>query len=313
MAVLTLVKYHGLGNDFLVALDGRGFDAAAAALADRAPNSPRSPAAGSSGDVVGGLTRALCDRHTGVGADGVLVLRAASPGAEARMELRNADGGRAETSGNGLRCFALALLEAGVVTGPEFDIETEAGVRRARVGARGGPGCAEVTVEMGRVVVVRSDAVADTRLPGSQALPWPAWSVQVGNPHCVLLAPCLEGIALAGVGPMIESQRPGGQNVEIVTRGPDADELTLLVWERGVGETLACGTGSVAAAAALYSAGISPGTVRVINPGGTAQVNISGDDPAALTAELAGPVRRVARIEVEPTALDQCAADAVAR
>ena len=95
--------------------------------------------------------------------------------------------------------------------------------------------------------------------------------------------------------------------------GPEPGELTLLVWERGVGETLACGTGSVAAAAALYSAGIAPCAVRVISPGGSAKVTIAGDDPVALTAELAGPVSRVARIEVDPVMLARSAAKAATR
>jgi diaminopimelate epimerase len=136
--------------------------------------------------------------------------------------------------------------------------------------------------------------------------------VEVGNPHLVLLAPCLDGVAIAVVGPMLEGRRPGGQNVEIATYEPVTGELTLLVWERGAGETLACGTGSVAAAAAFHSAGIAPDTVRVVNPGGVARVTLSGDDPGAPTAELAGPVSRVARIEVEPAELAQSVREAAA-
>lgn len=312
MTVLTLVKYQGLGNDFLVALDGQGFDAAGAVLAGREAEG-EDLGARPHAEVVAGLARALCERHTGLGSDGVLVLRNPSPGADVRMELRNADGGRAETSGNGLRCFALAVVEAGLVPGPEVNIETDAGVRKAVIGRRDGPGLAEVSVEMGRVIVLRSDPVTDPALPGSRALPWPAWSVQVGNPHLVLLAPRLEGVLIGAAGPTLERRRPGGQNVEVAIYGPEAGELTLLVWERGVGETLACGTGSVAAAAALYSAGIAPCAVRVISPGGSAKVTIAGDDPVALTAELAGPVRRVARIEVDPVMLARSAAKAATR
>jgi diaminopimelate epimerase len=304
MSMLTLVKYQGLGNDFLVALDGRALDAAGAELAGHAP-----AAAGvaglptDGGDLTGGLARALCDRHTGVGADGILVLRAAGSGGDVRMELRNADGGRAETSGNGLRCFALATVEAGLVPGPEVIVETDAGARRAVLRRREGSGSADVSVEMGRVRVARSGPVADAALPGSRALPWPSWSVDAGNPHLVLLAPSLEGVAIAAIGPMLERQRPGGQNVEIATYEPAAGELSLVVWERGAGVTLACGSGSVAAAAALHFAGICPARVRVHNPGGMAEVILSGDDPLAVTAELAGPVHRVARIEVDPAEL----------
>ncbi|MGA3351591.1 MAG: diaminopimelate epimerase [Acidimicrobiales bacterium] len=299
--MLALVKYHGLGNDFLIALDCDALDGAAAVLAGRVQNGKEaSSGPGASGDLVGSLARALCDRHTGVGADGLLVLMPAGPAADVRMELRNADGGRAETSGNGLRCFALAAIEAGLVTGPEVRVETDAGVRRAELRAHLGSGCADVSVEMGIVRAARSDPIADAALPGSRALPWPAWSVDAGNPHLVLLAPSLGGIVLGVIGPELEQRRPGGQNVEIVTYDPAKSELSLLVWERGAGVTLACGSGSVAAAAALHSAGIAPARVHVRNPGGTAEVSLSGDDPLATVAELVGPVHRVARIEVDP-------------
>ena len=245
MSVLTLVKYQGLGNDFLVALDGRGLDAAARVHGAGAP---------AGADHVGELARALCERHIGVGADGLLVLRAAVSGGDVRMELRNADGGRAETSGNGLRCFALATLEAGLVPGPEVAVETDAGVRRVVLRGRDRFGAADISVEMGRLRVLPLSPVADMSLPGSAALAWPAWFVDAGNPHLVLLAPCLDGVDIAEVGPRLEKMRPGGQNVEIVVQEPGG-ELSLVVWERGAGATLACGSGSAAAAAALRCRG----------------------------------------------------------
>jgi diaminopimelate epimerase len=303
LSVLTLVKYQGLGNDFLLALDGRLLDAAADERADRRAESGAPGAAGA--DRLGELARALCDRHRGVGADGLIVLRPAGSNVDVRMELRNADGGRAETSGNGLRCLALAAVEAGLVPGPELAVETDAGVRRAVLRQHDEPGSAYVSVEMGRLRVAPSRVVSDPLLPGSPREPWPSWFVDSGNPHLVLLAPSLEGVPIGAIGPILERQRPGGQNVEIVTRdaGRGDDELSLLVWERGAGVTLACGTGSAAAAAALHCAGISSAQVRVHNPGGTAEVTLSGDDPFSPFAELAGAVHRVARIEVDPTAL----------
>ena len=303
MSVLKMVKYQGLGNDFLIALDEGAINAAVAELEGEtslcSSPSPEAP------DRLGELARAVCDRHTGVGADGLLVLRTADSGAEVRMELRNSDGGRAETSGNGLRCFALAVIEAGLGAGPELTVETDAGLRRAVLSRRLGPGSAEISVEMGVVSVLRSTPVADAALPGSRALPWPSWSVGAGNPHLVLLAPSLEGVAITTIGPTLERQRPGGQNVEFATYDPVKGEISLIVWERGAGVTLACGSGSVAAAAAFHSAGISPSRVRVHNPGGTAEVSLFGDDPHAVSAELAGPVRRVATIELDPGELFQ--------
>jgi len=302
MSMLVLVKYHGLCNDFLVALDGQGFDAAAELRAGqvsprRGTGEPSAP------DHLGALAQALCARHTGVGADGLLVLRTAVSGGEVRMELRNADGGRAETSGNGLRCLALATVESGLVPGPQVAIETDVGVRRANLRRFEGPGAADVSVEMGRLQVLPLDPVADELLPGSLAQPWSSWFVDAGNPHLVLLAPSMEGVAIASIGPFFERLRPGGQNVEVVTCEPGGTELSLVVWERGAGVTLACGTGSVAVAAALHAAEISADRVMVHNPGGVAEVTLTGEDPFAVCAELAGPVRRVARIEVDPAEL----------
>jgi diaminopimelate epimerase len=165
---------------------------------------------------------------------------------------------------------------------------------------------------MGTVKVARADPLAEAALPGSRALPWPAWSVDVGNPHLVLLAPSLTGIVLGAIGPDLERRRPGGQNIEIVSYEPAKAELALLVWERGAGVTLACGTGSVAAAAALHSAGICPERVRVHNPGGVAEVSLSGDDPLVVLAELTGAVQRVARIEVDLGDLRESARDVLA-
>jgi len=298
MAMLKMVKYQGLGNDFLIALDEEAIDAAGAELAGE--TSVDSSALVDAPDRLGVLARVICDRHTGVGADGLLVLRAAGSGGDVRMELRNSDGGRAETSGNGLRCFALAVIEAGLVPGPGVIVQTDAGSRRAVLRSRLGPGSADISVEMGVVRSLRSNPVADAALPGSRALPWPSWSVDAGNPHLVLLAPSLEGVAITTIGPTLEKQRPGGQNVEFASFEPANGEISLVVWERGAGLTLACGSGSVAVAAAFHSAGISPSRVRVHNPGGTAEVALFGDDPQAVSAELAGPVYRVATIELDP-------------
>ncbi len=299
MNVLTLVKYQGLGNDFLVALDGAALDAAAQDLSEH--NRAGSGRAGSpaGGDRVGLLASALCDRHVGIGADGLLILRPAVSGGDIGMELRNADGGRAETSGNGLRCFALAAVEAELVSGTDFAVESAAGVHRVVLRRRDAPGRADVSVGMGIMKVLQQPSVSDVSLPGSLAQPWPSWFVDAGNPHLVLFGPSLSGVDVAVMGPRLEVERPGGQNVEITTFEPGSGDLRIAVWERGAGVTLACGTGSAAAAAALHSAGISSAQVRVHNPGGTAEVSLTGDDPFAPVAELTGEVRRVARVEVE--------------
>lgn len=265
MPVLTLTKHHGLGNDFLVLLD----------LGGRTP-------------VDAALARVLCDRHRGIGADGLLHVTAATDGADVTLHLRNADGGVAELSGNGLRCLGQAVVDAGVVPGPEVTVATAAGVRRlvVRPGARARS--AVVSVEMGDAKV-GPDQQAPPELPDARAR-----TVEVGNPHLVLVGPDPTGLDVAGLGSRLGAVHPDGVNVEFVAVGPGTDELTMRVWERGVGETLACGTGACAAAAAAHEWGLVGRRVTVHQPGGAADVEL-GDDGIVLT----GPTERIARIEVE--------------
>ncbi len=129
-----------------------------------------------------------------------------------------------------------------------------------------------------------------------------ARTVDVGNPHLVLLGPDTAAVDIAELGPKLQAAFEGGINVEWITPGRDEDGalLEFRVWERGAGETLACGTGSVAAAAAARSWGAAPesGTVRVRNPGGLLEVTLGSDEDA--TTYLAGPVRKVADIVIHP-------------
>ena len=229
-------KYHGLGNDFLILLDADGtqpFDA--------------------------DLARAVCDRHRGIGADG-LIRMTAGP----RMELFNADGGRAETSGNGLRCSARAVVDAGWVAGPDFTITTDSGPRPVTLLGDG-----NVRVDMGRV-----------RVEGEH--------VDVGNPHRVVLVDDLAGVD--GSGPPWRSGHAGQPdlNLEFVVPGPGPDEITMRVFERGVGETQACGSGACAAAAVAHEKGLVGTRVTVHQPGGDAIVDIDGDAIA-----LTGPAEFV--------------------
>jgi diaminopimelate epimerase len=269
VTTVTLLKYEALGNDFLIALDGAPF------------------AVDAEGEALASFARRICDRHRGVGADGLIVARSPRSGGDVAMELMNADGGRAETSGNGLRCFALALVDAGAVAGPEVAVETEGGPVRAEVGARSARGCAPVSVEMGLAEVG----------PPEQVEGHDARSVVIGNPHLVLLARSLEGVRIGEIGPRLERGVPGGRNVEAVA--PDGiGGLELVVWERGAGLTEACGSGSCAAAAAARAAGLVGGHVPVHNPGGTLVVDLAGALEAP-EVTLSGPARRVARVEVE--------------
>ncbi len=265
---LTLGKYEALGNDFLCVIDP-----------------------GRSGRFDADLARSLCDRRRGVGADGLL--RVSVTGNELAMELLNADGSAAETSGNGLRCCVLAALHAGLVPPgtARLAVHTAVGRVEAVVHASDEGGRGEIEVGMGELAV---QALADSPVTGRRAL-----FVDVGNPHLVLLD---EGapvpVDLTERGPALEASRPGGVNVEVVDV-LDATHCRLSVYERGAGLTLACGSGSCAAAAAGRALGRLGDEVSVENPGGSLTVRLSGplEHPSA---SLRGPARRVARIEVAP-------------
>jgi len=274
---LMLLKYEGLGNDFLVLLDEDGARPVDAVTA-----------------------RAVCDRHRGWGADGLLraTRAAAGSGAELTFELRNADGGEAEMSGNGLRCLVHAALDEGLVdgllgAGGNATVLTPAGSREVRV-LELAQGRMWASTEMGTPKVTGTAQLCNV---GNGQL-----FVDVGNPHLVVLGPDPAGLDLAELGPVLSSAAglgPTGLNVEFVTLGPTAGEVTMRVWERGVGETLACGTGSVAAAAALNHWGRVGAKVTVHQPGGAAEVELRDDGVAVLT----GPSRRIGRCSFVPEQL----------
>jgi diaminopimelate epimerase len=264
-ATIALAKYEGLGNDFLVLVDMDGTRPVSAELA-----------------------RAVCDRHLGFGADGLLRAGSAPAGSgeELTFELRNADGSEAEMSGNGLRCLVQAVIDAGAVragAGDSLSVLTPAGRRQVHVRALEG-GRMWASSEMGTPRVTGPEERCNV---GHGQL-----FVDVGNPHLVVLGPSPLTVDVAGLGPALSQEvgaATGGVNVEFVALGPGRDELTMRVWERGVGETRACGTGSVAAAAALHHWGRVGTKVTVNQPGGAAEVELR-EDGAAL---LSGPSRRV--------------------
>jgi diaminopimelate epimerase len=273
MPTLRLTKHHGQGNDFLVLLDP----------GDRCRLEPTT-------------VRFLCDRRRGVGADGLIRVTATDPagdGAVLSMELRNADGGTAEMSGNGIRCLAQAAVDEGLASPPTFMVRTLAGPRAVTV--RPGPdaGTAQVTVDMGPPELGPEERhpSIETMLPDRG---WRARTVCVGNPHLVLLGTDLDGVDVEGAGSALQDRYTGGINLELVSPGPGPDELVLRVWERGVGETLACGTGSCAAAAAARAWGVVGERVRVHNPGGVLEVGLNGTG-----VMLGGLVHRVCSVEVD--------------
>jgi len=253
-------KYEGLGNDFIVL--------------DREV---------SPSEVV-----RLCDRRHGVGADGVVV-ELASPDHDARMRIVNADGSTPEMCGNGIRCLALHIAMGRGLDDAELLIDTDAGPRSCRVHRIGDH--ATVRVDMGDVRFIEDRAVAVEGRDLTLAL------ADAGNPHAVMFGD-FDSATVEALGPRIATHPAfrGGTNVEFATvRGED---IRLVVWERGVGRTLACGTGACATAAVAWAKKlVSKPVVRVSLPGGDLEVErVNGKvfmtGPARLVyrGELAGEV-----------------------
>ena len=264
MKVLTLTKHHAFGNDFLVCFH---------------PGVPD----------LSRLARAVCDRHRGIGADGLLVGEA-EPEYAARMELRNADGGRAEMSGNGIRCFAQALATRRGDRAPQR-ILTDAGPRVVELVATPDPNTVVASVDMGAVERIEPP-VNWARLgvdPGR-----PVAHLSVGNPHAVVAVEDVAAVDLLGLGRLVPDI-----NLEIVEAGPDPHAVTMRVHERGAGITEACGTGAVAAAWAAAEWGLADldhGELVVHMDGGSATVTLHRPTHGHVT--LTGPATYIATIEI---------------
>ncbi len=231
----------------------------------------------------------LCDRHFGVGADGVLLVTpATSAEARARMVVLNADGSRPEMCGNGLRCVALHLARKDSSVGTSYVVDTDAGPLLCEVERDGAT--AQVKVGMGRG---RVDGEHATLFDGAEVR---FSRISVGNPHAIVFDSGFDEAAIDRLGPQVSSELPGGSNVEFaVTRGGGA--FDLVVWERGVGRTLACGTGAAATgvAAALSGRAAYDEPLSVYLPGGALEITV---EPETLEVTLRGPARHVFAGEV---------------
>ena len=267
IAGVRYVKGHGTGNDFVILPDPDG------ELNGGELNGGELDRGELKLDA--GLVRALCDRRTGIGGDGVLrvVLTAAEPAAAAAadarvarwfMDYRNADGSIAEMCGNGIRVFARYLVAAGYEAPGRLTIATRAGLRVVDVPADG-----DVTVDMGPPEITRDGPVPVT-VAGRE---FAATAVSMGNPHAVCFADDLTPTGLAGLrldAPTLPGDVfPDGANVEVVVGRPGGG-VAMRVYERGVGETASCGTGACAVAVAevLRRGDRPPAEVEVELPGG---------------------------------------------
>jgi diaminopimelate epimerase len=284
MTAVRLAKYDATGNDFLV-WSWLGDDIGVMGL-------------------LGVQAAAICDRHRGVGADGLLVLSRGSDGADCHMLLFNASGDIAEMSGNGIRCLAAEAVRHGFGDGARLTVDTDAGRREVVYELDSSGTLVAATVDMGPVTfdpaAIPLDASSAFGITAEfHGVEYEGDAAGMGNPHLVLFVADPTTTRVTQHGPHLEhdARFPKRTNVEFVAvAGPD--ELTMRVWERGVGETLSCGTGACAAAAAAHRRGLVGEHVSVRVPGGVLTVDLSD------TVRLGGPVRHVfdvdLALEVEP-------------
>ena len=262
---MHLIKSHAFGNDFLLVEERE-----VAGVAD-----------------IQGFARAVCERHRGIGADGLLIFGAGVGGTGGTtMRLLNADGSPSEISGNGLRCLAAWLARRD--GGQDIEVTTGAGLKRLQLLDRTG---ARYTFRaaMGQPEELTQEEIA----VGSSSVT--AITLRVGNPQCVVLGDVTtERLHTLASALAVHPRFPAGTNVELAAvEAPQ--RVRILIWERGVGPTEASGTGACAAAVAAMAYGGAARTVDVISPGGSQQVEWR-EDGLYLTgwAELVGEVRWLA-------------------
>jgi diaminopimelate epimerase len=267
--VAHYVKSHGLGNDYIV------IDPAKVPFA-----------------VTPEAVRLICDRHRGVGSDGVLLV-SPGDGADFGVRIFNPDGSEAEKSGNGTRIFAKFLRDHGYTDKDRFTLQTPGG-RVTCVLERADGRVAQITVDMGRA---RFDPLDAIDVDGRR---FEVTSVSMGNPHCVIVVPDLAKIDIHSLGPKIERhpafpKRTNVQFAEIVSR----QEVRILIWERGAGYTLASGSSSCAVVAACHRKGLVDREVTVSMPGGQLSITVMEDGEL----RMRGPVEEICAGDLSPDLL----------
>lgn len=277
---MEIIKMHGLGNDFV--------------FVDHFHNSMNQDA---SEKTYPELARKLCHRQFGVGGDGLIVVLP-SEVADARMRIFNPDGSEPEMCGNGIRCFARYIYDQGYVKKNPLQVETLAGILTLHLNIEGDK-VTGVRVDMGEpileaelipVMAQREPVVgAKLEVDGEE---FEFTAVSMGNPHCVIFVEDYKNLDFDHLGPAIEKHPlfPKKTNVEFI-RVDSREELTMKVWERGAGPTLACGTGACASAVAAVLNGKAERKVIVHLPGGDLLIEWGDDNRVYMT----GPATYVFR------------------
>ena len=266
------IKMQGAGNDFIL-LD---------ALHHAIQNPPH-------------LARKLCNRHMGIGADGMLLLLKSSK-QDFSLRIFNADGSEAEMCGNGIRCLARYIKDAGISSKKELMIDTPAGPRKVKhVGKL-------IEVDMGEPIMKGKDIPVHlsgriiNRPLKTESKEFRITCLSMGNPHCVTYHEDLPSVPVERFGPLLENHSifPRRANVSFVNV-ISKNEIHMRVWERGAGETLACGTAACAAAVASVLNGYTDRKMTVVLPGGKLEVEWSPKDNRVL---MRGPAETVFKGEI---------------
>lgn len=272
MARNTFVKSHALGNDYIV------LDPSELTFQLR-------PEA----------IRQICDRHRGIGSDGILAL-APSSRADVGLRIYNPDGSEAEKSGNGLRILARYLYDHDLVKKPEFTVETPGGIVKVTMHLNSGQ-VHRITVDMG-AATFQSEKIPVTGPPrevvneyldvDGQRLTITA--VSIGNPHCVVFVPQLEEVDLARFGPLLERHQmfPNRTNVQFA-EVKNRERVAILIWERGAGHTMASGSSACAVAAAAVRKNLTDRHLTIAMEGGELDVQVAAD----WSVRMSGPAVEV--------------------
>ena len=259
---MDFVKMHGLGNDFVFIEDKTGQDKDYTALA-----------------------RAMCNRHTGIGADGLIVI-VDSRVADVCMRIINSDGSEAEMCGNGIRCFAKYVYDSGIIEKKQFTVETPAGIMEPEITVGADNKAELITINMGRPSFNRSEIPmegADGRVLNEDLCVdgenWKITSLLMGVPHTVTYVDDVDSVDIEKIGPLFEKHEafPKHTNINFAQQMDDRT-VKVRTWERGAGATLACGTGSCSVAVASFLNGRTGREVDIQLPLGTLHIEYREED-----------------------------------